>query len=604
VVLSKFKFGSGSAGFTNDLSGVNQFGIDNLDGPEYVAPAPFAWNDAGSRPKGGTGGGSTSGTTGSSSVTSVTSASSSLKVNITWDASVGSAPSGFMAGVIAGVQYLESKFTDAVTLNINVGYGEVGGSSLGSGTLGSSQSYLMSFTYAQITAALKTDGTSGVDSSVLASLPAASPVTGTYWLTTAQAKALGLDSATATSADGNVGFSNSLPFTYNDASGVAAGTYDFNGTVLHELTEVMGRLLLTGGTIGTTTNSYGLMDLMHYAAPGVRDFSATTAGYFSTDGGSTNLGAFNTVAGGESGDWASSVLNNAFDAFAASGTVETISAADLAQVDALGWNPAQTPTGVLLAAATGALAAGQGSNGLNPNTALVRVVQTGDPSPDSFTYTLGGTGASSFTLTSAGNAATLAVGAAGVTGGTAGTLYALTVSATDTTSGNTSKPAPVDVVVGSGGGDTINLTSLPGMVTSIPTFIYGLGGNDTLSASGMSSDVFFDGGAGADKMIGGSGINHFLYGATTDSTSSAMDVIASFSNMTNVIDLTGLGTALNYAGSLGTSLAADSVGWKVSGRNTYVYVNTSGASEALGGTNMMIDLQGKITLSSTNFLHA
>jgi hypothetical protein len=74
--------------------------------------------------------------------------------------------------------------------------------------------------------------------------------------------------------------------------------------------------------------------------------------------------------------------------------------------------------------------------------------------------------------------------------------------------------------------------------------------------------------------------------------------------MTNVIDLTGLGTALNYAGSLGTSLAADSVGWKVSGRNTYVYVNTSGASEALGGTNMMIDLQGKITLSSTNFLHA
>src|SRR4051794_37057963 len=82
-------------------------------------------------------GGAGSSTTVATSTTVTT--SSPFVVNITWDSSVvNSAPSGFTAGVIAAVQYLESQITDAVTININVGYGEVGGYSMGSNALGES----------------------------------------------------------------------------------------------------------------------------------------------------------------------------------------------------------------------------------------------------------------------------------------------------------------------------------------------------------------------------------------------------------------------------------------------------------------------------------
>ncbi len=37
----------------------------------------------------------------------------------------------------------------------------------------------------------------------------------------------------------------------------------FFSTALHEITEVMGRLLLTGEPLGGATNSYAMMDLLH-----------------------------------------------------------------------------------------------------------------------------------------------------------------------------------------------------------------------------------------------------------------------------------------------------------------------------------------------------
>ena len=581
-----------------------QTGFDNPGSADNVSFLPDLWQAAsGSRPGGASGTGTT---VTSASVTTVTTTSSPLKVNITWDSSVGAAPSGFTAGVIAAVKYLESQFSDAVTLNIAVGYGEVGGTALGSYALGESQSYLMSVSYSQLVNALKADTLSASDASVVASLAATSPVSGTYWLTTAQAKALGLNSATATSNDGNVGFSSTLPFTYNDSSGVAAGTYDFNGTVLHEITEVMGRQLMTGSTIGTTANSYSLLDLLHYSSPGVRDFSASTAGYFSVDGGTTNLGNFNTVSGGDAGDWASSVTNDALDAFSSSGVVEAFTSADLTELDAIGWNPAGTPAGVAISPLTASLSADQGINGLNAGAALASIVQTGGSTGDSYTYALGGSGAGAFSLASSNNAATLSTGSSAVAGAVKGQLYSLAVTATDTTTGHASVAFPVNVVVGGSGSDTISLTSLSGVVTSAPTFIYGLAGNDSINGTGMTGRLYFDGGAGADTMTGGSGINDYLFGAVGDSTVTTMDTITNFHVAMDLIDLTGLGTTLKYAGQISSSsksIAAGSVGWQTSGGNTYIYANTSSASEALTAVNMKIGLQGSVSLSSSNILH-
>ena len=288
-----------------------------------------------------------SSSSGSNSNTSTDKASASpFIINVTYDASVANAPAAFKTVVAAVVQYFESKFSDNVTININVGYGEVGGYTLDAGALGESLTYLNSYSYSQIKNALLTDAKTADDASSIASLPATSPVIGNFWTSTAEAKALGLMGASS-QTDGFIGFSSGNLFDYNNSDGVTAGTYDFFGTVAHEISEVMGRSLFVGGTIGTTSNSYDVLDLFHYSANGVRNFSGTTPGYFSTDGGATHLNNFNTNPNGDFGDWASSAGADAFSAFGTPGAVDVISQADLRELDVIGWNlgsSTSTPT--------------------------------------------------------------------------------------------------------------------------------------------------------------------------------------------------------------------------------------------------------------------
>lgn len=564
------------------------------------------------------------GTTATSGIVHLANGATSVSpfvINITWDSSVAAAPAAFTAAVTAAAQYLESHYTDAVTVNINVGYGEVAGSAMGSGALGQSSSYLMNVTYASLVAALTADNKDATDASVIASMPAAIPVNGFVWITTAEGKALGLLSPNDPSTDGYVGFSSTYGFTYNNAGGVAPGTFDFNGTALHELTEIMGRIMLTGGSVGPYANSFTPLDMMHYAAPGVRDFSASTPGYFSVDSGTSNGGGFNTVAGGDSGDWGSTMGNDAGNAFSYGGVVNAFSSADLTVMDAIGWDfvpaappppppppppVAPPPTGVSL---TGSplLTAAQGANGLTGNNPLANVSQVGGQAGDTFTYTLGGTGSASFSMTSAGNAGTLSTGASGVAGAANGKLYALTVTANDTTAGNASPASAVDVVVGSSGADMVSVAAVVGAsATATPSFIYGLTGNDTLNATGMTGKLWFVGGAGGDTMTGGSGVNDYVYGAVSDSTPLGLDRITNFHAATDLIDLTGIGGgAITYVGKLaGFTIAAHSVGWRVADRTTMVLVNTSGVSESVGVTNMKIALLGPQTLTSSNILHA
>ena len=166
---------------------------------------------------------------------------------------------------------------------------------------------------------------------------------GHYWITTAEAKSLGLLTST-TNTDGSVGFSSSSGiFDYNNSDGVSSGQYDFFAVVAHEFSEVMGRILLVGATVGGTSNSYDVLDLFHYSAPGTHDLSGSVAGYFSVDNGTTDLHDFNVSSlGGDRGDWATSTTPDAFDAFGTPGVVEPISASDLTALDAIGWNMASS----------------------------------------------------------------------------------------------------------------------------------------------------------------------------------------------------------------------------------------------------------------------
>jgi hypothetical protein len=262
-----------------------------------------------------------------------------LIINVSYDSSVNGAPSGFTTAFAAAVQFLENTYVNPITVNIDVGFGEIGpdNTPLGSNALGESNTYFNNYTYSDVRSALVADTTSADQVSAGHSLPAADPTgTNNYWMATAEAKALGLMGPSG-AVDGYIGFSSSLPFTYNDSNGVASGTYDFNGVALHELTEVLGRELFVGND-GIGSNSYTPLDLFHYSSNGMRDFSGTTAGYFSPDGGASHLDSFNTNPNGDFGDWASSAGNDAVLAFSNSGVVNKFSPADMREMNVLGYD--------------------------------------------------------------------------------------------------------------------------------------------------------------------------------------------------------------------------------------------------------------------------
>src|SRR5438874_12605634 len=122
-----------------------------------------------------------------------------MQINVSFDQSR-FLPSGFVTAVNWAVNYLDSLFTNNVTVNINVGYGEVGGYSLG-GALGASIGNYVSASYSSVRSALLAENAPGAST-----LPATSPVPGTLYMPIAEAQALGLTSSSA--LDGWVGFSN------------------------------------------------------------------------------------------------------------------------------------------------------------------------------------------------------------------------------------------------------------------------------------------------------------------------------------------------------------------------------------------------------------
>jgi len=246
----------------------------------------------------------------------------------------------------------------------------------------------------------------------------------------------------------------------------------------------------------------------------------------------------------------------------------------------------------------------QGTISLAARSALATVTPIGGATGDSYVYALGGSAAGAFAVSSSGNVGTLATGASPVAGAANGSLYELTVTVTDTTIGQAAPAAAMDVIVGASGNDTIQVAALGGsLAASTPTFIFGMAGADRINGTGMSGSLWITGGTGADVMTGGNGTNDYLYGAAGESTASAMDIITNFKGSVDMIDLTGLGTALHYVGQLSNNISGHSIGWQVSGGNTFVYVNAGSPAQKLGATSMKMELQGTVSLTDRNFAH-
>ena len=77
-----------------------------------------------------------------------------MQINISFDQNQSSLPAGFVAAVNYVVNYFDSVFTNAVTVNIHVAYGEIAGQRLGAGAR---ETYIDSYSYSQVVGALKSN---------------------------------------------------------------------------------------------------------------------------------------------------------------------------------------------------------------------------------------------------------------------------------------------------------------------------------------------------------------------------------------------------------------------------------------------------------------
>jgi hypothetical protein len=262
-----------------------------------------------------------------------------LEINLVWDSSVRTSSnwSAIETAIVDAAKIYVSSLTSdhPVVINIGVGYGEVGGTRMSASALGESESYGNFYNYSTVQTALNSADAG------LTSVPTNDPTTSNnFFVTTAEAKALDLMPGTSTAIDGYIGISKSSSINFSAAltgSTIGSSQYDGVGIAAHEISEVMGRLGMEGLTLGTVQNVYTPLDLFRYTSPGVLDLTPTT-GYFSINGGVTNLGTYNNPAnGGDAADWASSVVNDAYDAFGTPGTITNVSSSDLTEVAALGY---------------------------------------------------------------------------------------------------------------------------------------------------------------------------------------------------------------------------------------------------------------------------
>ena len=122
-----------------------------------------------------------------------------MKIKLVYDASVAGAPASFTSVLNQGVQFLEQTFTNPITINIEVGWGEIGGTPLDPGVTGEGGPLGGTlYTYGQVKAALASNVASAVDATAVASLPATAPTGGgDFYLGGAEEKALGLIGAAA-----------------------------------------------------------------------------------------------------------------------------------------------------------------------------------------------------------------------------------------------------------------------------------------------------------------------------------------------------------------------------------------------------------------------
>ncbi len=447
----------------------------------------------------------------------------------------------FQGAVAAAINYFDTNFTSAVpavvtngtisngvTVQIQFDYGQIGNTAMGAGAGGSSYGLTVfnGGDYAALAVALKP---------VLPFLPAADPTGGGLFLEPfAQGQVLGLAGPPSGPA-GYVGLnaiSNGVTLNYDLANQTLPGKIGAVGALEHEISEVFGRVADLG-VIGS--NTYTILDLYRFNGAGTRALIAGTADYFSLNGGTTNLAGFNNHNnGGDAGDWAASVPNDAFAAFLITGNTVAVTAVDQQVLGAIGLIPVtaqQTSNRAMLwiggAAANFGVAANWNdtSNVLSPAVNAIGATDIG-----SF-MTNGGS------IGSTGTAATLRFG--GPSQWLLGTGTTLTAA------------SAAGVIVGQGGNGALALSGGGSLISQ--------GGTDLVSGTGtLAASLSVSGGSWSSTgslLAGTSGLGFVSVTAGGTVSAGGAAIVASTTAASgSSVNVSGAGSVLNVAGALNVGL--------------------------------------------------
>ena len=266
-------------------------------------------------------------------------ATGGFHIRLIYDAAAKAAPQAFRDSLEAAAHKIESLFSTVATINLKVGFGEIGGQALPSGVLGEGGPFFdggskVNVTWAQYKADLAAHATSADQLTAISNMTADPTHGGTIYISRAEAKALGLLSPNDTGLDGQLGFAGDRDgslFTYGTTNGAAPGHYDFVGVAEHEITHALGRISLP---FSPNSGNVGL-DMFRYSAPGQHTLDPATRAYFSVDGGKTNLDWFSTSS--DLADWDASAGNDANVAYSPPGVANVFTHADVVMMNVLGY---------------------------------------------------------------------------------------------------------------------------------------------------------------------------------------------------------------------------------------------------------------------------
>ena len=188
---------------------------------------------------------------------SVTLAGSGLVFVNYYDPTVSDA---YRGAILTAENFLQSHFTNAVTVNVDFSLGALSGSFAAQNDFAQ-----VNVSYAQLTNALASHAVTGDDHLSVAGLPAADPSGGTgVAVPIAQAVVLGL-AAQTNADDDSVTLNSSLPWSFGQ---------DAVGVILHEMTEgIFGRTASLG-----FDGRWQPLDLFRFTASGARDFTGGSDG--------------------------------------------------------------------------------------------------------------------------------------------------------------------------------------------------------------------------------------------------------------------------------------------------------------------------------------